>query len=322
MVYIRNRGMLALIAVLMFAGDSCSNKNDISDHEKRIKPYLKNQAFWQYQGQPVMLLGANATDSPYLLEDQEAYYDELSDLGGNFTRYNVKQRFGAGLVPKLPHRKLPDGQFDLELWDEDYWDLFEQGLEMTRDRGIVVQLELWDRFDVGCDKYYQNAAWCPANTLSYTEESSGLPNEWNGCDKVVHTHPFYHTVPELENNLLVLGLQEKFADKVLSITLKYDHILYVITNESTLPLEWSDYWARYIREKATEKNKKVEVSEMPWTLAESFPFSWQEPALGDPTIWIDNVIDHPGIYSFCAFQFQPILLVMMHQLYKFQIHQN
>jgi hypothetical protein len=306
MVLLGNRGMLILITGLMLVGFSCRGQNRTNGQENRIKPYKNNPAYWQYKGQPVMLLGANATDSPYLLPDQETYYDELSDLGGNFTRYNVKQRLVDGLVQMFPHQKLPSGQFDLEMWNEDYWDLFEQGLEMTRDRGIFVQVELWDRFDVGCDKYYKNAAWCPANTVSYTEESSGLPNEWTGCDSVIHAHPFFHTVPELESNQMVLDLQKEFVDKVLSITLKFDHVLYVITNESTLPLEWSDYWARYISEKAGEKNRRVEVSEMPWTIADAFPFPWQQPSLKDPHIWIDHVLDHPGTYSFCAFQFQPI----------------
>ncbi len=302
-----NKRILVVITGLMLIGLSCWGQNNRIGQESRIKPFVKNPAYWQYMGQPVMLLGANATDSPYLLPDQEAYYNELSDLGGNFTRYNLKQRLVDGLIQMLPHRKLPGGQFDLGMWNDEYWDLFEQGLEMTRDRGIIVQVELWDRFDVGCDKYYKNAAWRPDNTVSYTDVSSGLPNEWTGCDSVVHSHPFYHTVPELDNSQKVLGLQKDFADKVLSITLKFDHVLYVITNESTLPLEWSAYWAEYIHDKAVEKSKKVEVSEMPWTIAETFPFPWQEPHLRDPHIWINSVLDHPGTYSFCAFQFQPIL---------------
>jgi hypothetical protein len=168
-------------------------------------------------------------------------------------------------------------------------------------------LELWDRFDVGCNRYYKDSPWCPANNVNYTSSESGLPEKWEPGDSSIHKHPFYHSVPDMDNNQMVLSLQKKFADKVLSISLKYDHVLYVITNESTLDPDWSDFWAKYIRLKAKDLNKKVEVSEMPWTIADDFPFGWQKTQLKDPNIWIDHVINNSETYSFCAFQFQPIL---------------
>jgi hypothetical protein len=298
---------LPMITILILVLMSCAGQVADRLEEERIKPYEKNQKYWQYKGEPVMLLGANKTDSPFLLPDQEAYYDELASLGGNYTRYNVKQRLVQDLMPLLPHKKLPDGTYDLNQWDEGYWDRFEQGLILTRDRDIIVQLELWDRFDVGCETHYMSSSWKPSNNINYTETQSGMPDEWGGCDRVVHKHPFYSSIPSLDNNQLILNLQHDFADKVLSISLKYDHVLYVITNETTLDPGWSDYWARYIRDKAKAMKKNVEVSEMPWTIADNFPFDWQQPELGDPDKWIDHVIDHTGLYSFCAFQFQPIL---------------
>ncbi len=89
---------------------SCTRPMDKSDIEARIKPYTENPGYWQYKGQPVMLLGANTTDSPYLLADQEAYYDELAGLGGNFTRYNVKQRLDNNLVKIFPYKKRIPGE--------------------------------------------------------------------------------------------------------------------------------------------------------------------------------------------------------------------
>jgi hypothetical protein len=97
----------------------------------------------------------------------------------------------------------------------------------------------------------------------------------------------------MENNQMVISLQKRFADKVLSIALNFDHVLYVITNETTLSSGWSVFWAQYIKEKAKALNKKVEISEMPWTIASNFPFNWQQPELGDPNKWINHVIDNP-----------------------------
>ena len=51
-------------------------------------------------------------------------------------------------------------------------------------------------------------------------------------------------------------------DKLLSISLKYDHILYCISNETQADPKWSVYWSQYIRKKAKEQNIPIEVTEM------------------------------------------------------------
>jgi hypothetical protein len=165
------------IGIFLIEISSTKQVQKINDDD-RIKPYTHNPKYWQYKGQPVMLLGANKTDSPFLLPDQEAYYDSLANLSGNYTRYNIKQRLVSGLLQKFPFLKLDNGLYDLNRWDDGYWNLFEQGLMMTRDRGIIVQLELWDRFDVGCDTYYIDSPWRPANNVTYSESDSELPDIW------------------------------------------------------------------------------------------------------------------------------------------------
>lgn len=272
-----------------------------------IIPYAKNPKYWQFKGKPLMLLGANKTDSPYLLPDQRSYYDSLAMTGGNFTRFVVKQRLMPGLVELFPFKKLENDKYDLDQWDDEYWQRFEDGIKMTRDRNIILQMELWDRFDVGSETHYNISPWRPQNNITYTDQESGLPNEWKGGDAVIDKHPFFASLPSLDNNTFLLKLQEKYVDKVLSITVKYDHILYVITNESTLNLEWSEHWAQYIQKKADSANKRVLISEMPWTINEKFPFDWQQTSLKDPNKWISHVINRTDLYSFCAFQFQPIL---------------
>jgi hypothetical protein len=275
------------------------------DH--RIRPYTQNPRFWQYKGQPVMLLGANKTDSPYMLPDQKAFYDALAALGGNYARYVVKQRLDPDLAQIFPYRRLDDGRYDLNQWDEEYWQRFAEGLKLTAERDIIVQVELWDRFDVGAGRTYAVSPWRPANNINYTEVESGLPESWTGSDERIHAHPFFQAAIEPGSNPFLLGLQQRHVDRVLSFTLQHDHVLYVITNESTISTPWSSYWAGYIRGRAKAAGKQIEVSEMPWTLAARFPFDWQPQALGEPDRWISHVIDNPDLYSFCAFQFQPIL---------------
>jgi hypothetical protein len=295
---------MALLSLFMV---SCTKHKPGGREADRVQPYQQNHWFWQFEGRPVMLLGANETDSPFLLPDQQGYYDSLSELGGNFTRYNVKQRRVEGLVRLFPFKQLPDGRYDLNQWEEGYWKRFEDGLRMTRQRKIIVQLELWDRFDIGCDRFYMNSPWRPSNTVTYTEKESGMPEIWTGCSDSVNLHPFFQSVPALGNNQRLLELQHRFADQVLSVAFKYDHVLYVIDNETLLDLAWTDYWTDYILDKAKAMDKHIEVSEMPWTLARRFPFAWQQAILQDPNIWTYHIIDHPELFSFCAFQYQPII---------------
>src|SRR5690554_6941839 len=130
---------LILLAFILF---SCSSKKEAVDESlPTIEPYKERNGFWQYKGKPVMLLGANKTDSPYLLPDQEDYYNQLSALDGNYTRYVVKQRLEKGLEPIFPFKKTADGRYDLDQWNEEYWKRFEAGLEMTAERDIVLQME-------------------------------------------------------------------------------------------------------------------------------------------------------------------------------------
>ena len=43
---------------------AAEDKND-----DRIQPYAKNPRYWQYKGEPVMLLGGSKTDHIFLADD-------------------------------------------------------------------------------------------------------------------------------------------------------------------------------------------------------------------------------------------------------------
>jgi hypothetical protein len=75
-------------------------------------------------------------------------------------------------------------------------------------------------------------------------------------------HPFFKSVPELDNNEILLAYQTKFVDKILSYSLNYPNILYCINNETGEHLEWGDYWAEYIKSKATKARLKVYITDM------------------------------------------------------------
>jgi len=58
----------------------------------RIKPYVENPRYWQYEGKPVMLLGGSKTDHIFLLDDLKTHLDEIQAVGANYVRNTMSQR--------------------------------------------------------------------------------------------------------------------------------------------------------------------------------------------------------------------------------------
>ncbi len=89
----------------------------------------------------------------------------------------------------------------------------------------------------------------PKNNINYSEAASGLSQIFrsNGYSII---NPFFNTTLPLvypfdfEIDLVVLGYQKKFVDKLLSISLNFDHVLYVIDNETNADPKWSLYWSQ------------------------------------------------------------------------------
>ena len=84
---------------------------------------------------------------------------------------------------------------------------------------------------------------------------------------MLEVHDFFRSVPEVNDDDVLLKYQRRFIEKLLSYSLDYDHVLYCIDNEihPSYPREWSLYWARLIHRKALEAGTHAEVTEMFWT---------------------------------------------------------
>ncbi|MBC8871506.1 MAG: hypothetical protein H8E44_18945 [Planctomycetes bacterium] len=231
----------------------------------RIKPYDKNPRYWQYQGQPVMLLGGSKTDHIFLLDDLETHLDEMQAVGANYVRNTMSQREGKDLKP---HKLLTDGNFDLDQWNQEYWQRFEDMLKWTAEREIFVQIEVWDRFDYTDARelnYWQISPWRPANNVNYTAEQTGLADQYTRHPSQ-DRHPFFHTIPGMprydKKFDLIRKYQEAFVAKMLSYSLDYGHVLYCMDNETSTPAEWGQYWIGLIKSKAAEKGVTVCTTDM------------------------------------------------------------
>jgi hypothetical protein len=256
-----------MILVLGTAGLMLGGEDD----SQRIRPHGANAFYWEYQGQPVLLLGGSREDNLFNHPDGlEEHLDTLRSAGGNYVRNTMSSR-----KPSNPwaFKRLESGLYDLDQWDEQYWRRFETLLRLCHERNVIVQVELWDPWD-----YFKSEAtlgygtnhvgWesCPFNprlNINYTAEESGLAEEIDDYpgDKPSE-HGFFHTVPALKDLPVVRRYQEAFVARLLSISLGYPHVLYCINNEIGEPLEWGQYWAAFVRAQASNAGKSVYLTDM------------------------------------------------------------
>ena len=228
----------------------------------RIQPYKENPRYWQYRGKPVLLLGGSKDDNLFQIPDIERHLDMLVRVGGNYVRNTMSSRSDQGFEIE-PFKKLPNGKYDLDQWNEEYWNRFEKMLKLTHDRNIVVQIEIWAFHDFN-NKHWENNPWRAANNINYSKASTRLKDSYGNIGKT--PHDFFFTVPGLKHDDVVLAYQQRYVDRLLSHSLKYDHVLYCMTNEIHPPYspEWGRYWSRYVKARAAAMEKKIETTEMYW----------------------------------------------------------
>jgi hypothetical protein len=224
-----------------------------------IRLYEKNPRYWQYKGKPVLLLGGSKDDNLFQIPDLREHLDEIKDAGGNYIRNTMSDRNDMGFEV-YPFLQRTDGKYDLEQWNDEYWQRFERMLELTAERDIVVQIEVWDRFDYS-QKNWPPHPYNPANNVNYTYEQSGF-----AADYPEHAgrnrQPFFFTAPKQRDIRVVLKYQQRFVDKMLEHALRYNHVLYCIDNETSGEEAWAVYWADYIRRRAAEAGTEVCITEM------------------------------------------------------------
>lgn len=247
-----------------------------------IQPYEKSPYYWQYDGRPVLLLGASDDDNLFQWPDIVPHLDKMKDAGANFIRNTMSDRRDKGFEV-YPFKQLTDGKYDLDQWNETYWDRFETMLRETHKRGIFVQIEVWDRFDYSM-KNWPPHPYNPKNNINYTEAESGLVPEYPEHPGK-NRQPFFFTTPSQKNIAVVFKYQQRFIDRMLAHTLKYDHVLYCMDNETSGAEEWGAYWADYIRGMAEKQRKRVFTTEM-----------WDNWDIKEDTH--KRTYDHPERYPF------------------------
>ncbi len=167
--------LLSFWLVLAVAHTVCC-AGGTTDDVNRIQPWPKNPRYWQYQGRPVLLLGGSKDDNLFQIPDLKEHLDEIQKAGGNYIRNTMSDRQDKGFEV-YPFRQRPDGKYDLEQWNDEYWRRFENMLRWTAERDIIVQIEVWDRFDYSTRNWEPNP-YNPKNNVNYTYEQSGFAEHY------------------------------------------------------------------------------------------------------------------------------------------------
>ncbi len=253
-----------------------------------LRPWGDNEWYWSYRGRPVMLLGGSDDDNLFQWPEKKliTQLDRLAEVGGNVIRNTMSDRKDKG-YEVYPFKRLNNGKYDLNFWNDEYWTRFERVLRETARRQIFVQIEMWDRFDYtdqGASNRWQIHPYNPANNENYTYEKSGFSKRYPDHPGA-NNQPFFFTTPKQRNNRVVLRYQQSFVNRLLDSALQFDHVLYCMDNETSGEEEWSRYWAEFVRDRAAKQEKDVYLTEM-WD-------DWNLRAERHK-----RTFDHPELYGF------------------------
>lgn len=268
------KSIILLLSLLILAAYSCAQKSS-SD---RIRPWKADLSYWQYKGEPVLLLGATDNDNLFQNVNLVSHIDSLRRFGGNYIRNTMSDRDPGDA---RAFAALPGDKYDLDKWNREYWERFENLLKLTSERDIIVQIEIWDRFDHSREQWLSDP-YNPKNNINYTYAEAGL-------DSVYPLHPgqnkqpFFLSVPGLQDNSVILKYQQNFVKKLLSVSLKYGNVLYCIDNETSGVEEWATYWAGFIKDNSG--GREIFITQM-WD-------NWDVKSATHK-----RTLDHPERYGF------------------------
>ena len=122
----------------LITGFSCktATTDDVIDP---IRIYSANPFYWEYKGEPMLLLGGSKEDNLFNHPEGIAeHLDLLRSVGGNYIRNTMSSRNPGN---PWPHKMLENGLYDLSKWDEEYWRRFEQLLKLCLERDIQSLIE-------------------------------------------------------------------------------------------------------------------------------------------------------------------------------------
>lgn len=238
---------------------------------ERIRPLPANPFYWEYDGEPLILLGGTDDDNLFQWEQDAltSHLDLLRSAGGNYLRNSMSSRDAGNEEPFL---RREDGLYDLEQWNPIYWQKLEALLRLSMERSIIVQIEFWDMHDwygspipeENADYRWNARSLNPKNNVNYTSAESGLPEviDFGPLGGRADEHPFFRTHRNQPDLRILRRYQERFVRKVLETAMPFPNVLYCINNESAIDPHWSRSWLAFTREIARTAGHEIYIGDM------------------------------------------------------------
>jgi hypothetical protein len=276
-------GICFLMFCLSSKGQVIKSNDDLAHLKtERIRPFPDNPFYLAWGDTPVFPLGPTGYHAwtpisrPGTVDSHEQLYRLSRVIDGigspnvvGFVRclpYDPNNHLHDGGVVRVlqPWVKLDNGRYDLERFEPEWERRLKDYLELALDLRIIVSLEIWDdwsvsrgvggAWDPGPEGAWNAHPFNPRNNINY--DNKVLPDTTTECNAA-----FYRSIPSQLNNTVVLDLQKHYVDHLLGIVSHYPNVLINISNESRANLEWSRFWAAYIRQRIPS----MMIGEMPST---------------------------------------------------------
>lgn len=170
------------------------------------------------------------------------------------TNANYEKQAQILLVSPHPWARTGPGRaidgkpkFDLNQFDEEYFDRLRKRVELAGKNGIYVSIMLFEGWALQFSPHaFENHPFYPKNNIN------GINGDIDGDGKGLEIHTM--------KNKDILDIQEKYVKKVINVVNKYDNVLFEISNENYPPsTEWQYHMINFIKEYEKSLSKQHPV---------------------------------------------------------------
>ena len=114
--------LLVFVSLFLITAKETNAEKDKNMEKNRIQIYKENPRYWQYEGEPILLIGGSVEDNLFQIPNLKEHLELLKSVGGNYVRSTMSW-VDEGDVP--PHKKVGD-LYDLNQWNDEFLDAFSE----------------------------------------------------------------------------------------------------------------------------------------------------------------------------------------------------
>ncbi|MCC6220920.1 MAG: hypothetical protein IT291_06745, partial [Deltaproteobacteria bacterium] len=260
-------------AILLTGSHTWGNLVDVGATNSSFKPGLDNvsstsvaEGFTQY----LDFLKSHNHNFIRLWRWELTYWKRYTDNLYRYSSPHPWKRPGSGLAKD----GLP--KFDLNQFNQAYFDLLRARVIAARDRGIYISIMLFE----GNALYFPEYDTWVGHPYNINNNINGINGDLNNDGQGVEIHT-------LENNSKVLAIQEAYVKKVIDTVNDLDNVLYEIGNEMgsySLPFQYHIVNLVKSYEKAKPKQHPIGITQCYHKLSQYW--SQNQTLLDSPADWI------------------------------------